>query len=215
MRNLVYTSVAPTNSTTAICASQALGAAGSLRINGTLASGGVATLAEAQIVTITSAGNDSGITFTITGKDPDGTVISQAVTGANAGAAVSTFYFKTVTGIVTSGAVATTVTVGAVSSNGFVSKSLRCNGQQMAIKEGVFVDVISGTLTYTAQYAYQQPEDTYTNSYSMDADWRSVDGLSAQTADGTSNTFYKVNCFRLKVTSYTSGTVRLTLTQSY
>ena len=215
MRNLVYTSVAPTDSTTAICASQAKGAAGALLINGTLATGGVATLAEAQIVTITSAGNDSGITFTITGTDPDGTTISQAVTGGNATTAVSTFYYKKITGIVVSAAVATTVTVGAVAANGFLSKSLRNNGQQMAIKEGVFVDVISGTLTYTAQYAYQQPEDTYTDSYSMSADWRSVDSLAALAVDGTSNVFYKANAFRLKVTAFTSGTVRLTCTQSY
>lgn len=214
MRNLVATLAALTNDDDGICASQSAAGAQALTINGALASGGVASWSTPQLVTITSAGNDTGITFTITGQDPDGTVISQAVTGANATAASSTYFFKRVTSVVTSGATAGNVIVGVLTTGGAVSKSLRVNGQQMNFKVGLFVD-ISGTCTYTVQYAYQQPEDTYAVSYSTSADWRSVDGLAALTADGTSNVFYKVNAVRLKVTAYTSGTETLTATQSF
>ena len=215
MRNLVEV-LTLTNDDDGICASQALGAAGSLTINGALATSGVALWNRdtGQIVTVTSAGNDSGITFTITGADPDGTSITQTITGANAGAAVTTYFFTTVTSITASGAVATTVKVGVLSANLAVGRSLRVNGQQMNFKLGLFVD-ISGTCTYTAQYAYQQPEDTYAVSYSTSADWRSVDGLTALSADGASNLAYKVNAVRLKLTAYTSGTATLTATQSY
>lgn len=104
--------------------------------------------------------------------------------------------------------------IGPLSANLAVSKSLRVNGQQRDFKLGLFVD-ISGTASYTAQYAYQQPEDEYAVSYSVSADWRAVDGLTALSADGTSNLFYKANACRLLLTAYTSGTETLTVTQSY
>ena len=70
-----------------ICASQTPLAAGNLTINGALASGGTVTLNAAQLITITSAGNDSGRTFTVYGTDVEGDLQTEAVTGANAGTA--------------------------------------------------------------------------------------------------------------------------------
>ena len=64
MRNLVYTFASLTDDDNGICASQAKVGAGALTLNGALVSGGVASWTDAQIVTVTSAGNDSGITFT-------------------------------------------------------------------------------------------------------------------------------------------------------
>ena len=40
-------------------------------------------------VTILSAGNDSGISFTVVGTDVNGSALSETVTGANAGTATS------------------------------------------------------------------------------------------------------------------------------
>ncbi len=214
MRNQVANFPALTNDDDGISASQAVVGATSLLLNGALVTAGVALSPYAQIVSITSAGNDSGITFTITGLDPDGRSVSQAVTGANIGAAVSTYYFKAITSIVTSGSVATTVKVGWIATNGAMSRSLRMNGQQMNFKAD-YVVKITGTLTCSAQYTLDQPEDTYTTSYSVDADWRAVDSLSAITASAVSNSAYKVNASRLLISAYTSGTAKLTVGQSY
>lgn len=63
-------------------------------------------------VTITSGGNDSGITFLITGYDQYGSPMTQRLTGANAGAATTLKAFMSVVSIVPSGSVATTVTAG-------------------------------------------------------------------------------------------------------
>ena len=63
-------------------------------------------------VTITSAGNDSGITFLISGFDTYGKAMSQKLTGANAGVATTTKAFAAVSSIVASGATASTVTAG-------------------------------------------------------------------------------------------------------
>lgn len=217
MRNLVATITALTNDDDGICASQSGTAGVALTINGALAVAGVGVIASGfgQKVTITSAGNDSGITFALIGLDPDGTQITESITGANIGAANSTYYYSKVLSITPSGSTAAAVIVGVLQAQLAQSKSLRVNGQQMNFKLGLFVDVVSGTLTYTAQYAYQQPEDTYAVSYSASADWRAVDSLSALSVDGTSNLFYKVNACRLILTAYTSGSVKLTVTQSY
>ena len=73
------------------------------------------TLDAPRRVIMTSAGNDSGITFTVTGKSRTerGSVVqSETISGTNAGIASTTQDFATVTGIVASGATASTVTAG-------------------------------------------------------------------------------------------------------
>lgn len=95
-----------------VAASQTPSGAGNLTINGAKASGGVATFNAARQVTITSAGNDAGRTFTITGTDVNGNTLTEAVTGANADTATSTKHFKTVTQIAVDAATAGAVTAG-------------------------------------------------------------------------------------------------------
>ena len=95
-----------------ITTSQALGAAGNLTINGSLASDGVATLTPARRVTITSAGNDSALTWTIYGTGRFGTSQTESVAGGNVAAATSTQDFLTVTRIAGSAAAAGNVTAG-------------------------------------------------------------------------------------------------------
>lgn len=94
-----------------IAASQSPAAA-ALTINGTLASGGVATLLEARNVIITSGGNDSGITFAVVGTDIYGQALTETITGANVGVATGNKAFKTVTSVTPSGSAAGTVKVG-------------------------------------------------------------------------------------------------------
>jgi hypothetical protein len=73
---------------------------------------GTATLDVARQILITDGGNDTGITFTLTGTDWYGSPITEAVTGASGATATSVLDYKTLTSISTSGAVATTVTIG-------------------------------------------------------------------------------------------------------
>ena len=68
---------------------------------------------------ITSAGDDSGITFTITGirvGDLTNTVVSEVVTGANATTATSSNYYARVDSITASGASAGNVKIGTTGS---------------------------------------------------------------------------------------------------
>lgn len=73
---------------------------------------GVATMDMARRVDITSGGDDTGITFTLVGTDIDNNPITEVVTGVSGAAATSVLSYKTVTSVLTSGAAATTVTVG-------------------------------------------------------------------------------------------------------
>lgn len=96
----------------AIATSQSAAGAENLTLDGTLATDGVASLDISRRVGIASAGDDTGITFTVTGTNRHGATISETVDGANAGTAETELDFATVTRVATSGATASTVEVG-------------------------------------------------------------------------------------------------------
>jgi hypothetical protein len=63
-------------------------------------------------VTITSAGVDTGITFTVTGTDVYGVTTVETITGASTAMASGKKAFKTITSITRSGSTAAAVTIG-------------------------------------------------------------------------------------------------------
>jgi hypothetical protein len=79
----------------AIAIAQDVGAGGSFSLVG----GGTVTLTVPKLITITSGGDDSSITFRISGSKAGGTNITEDVTGKNAGTVTSTKHFKTVTSV--------------------------------------------------------------------------------------------------------------------
>ena len=89
-----------------------LSGSGNLTLGGALTSGGSATFDSGRVVTLLSAGDDSGDTFTVTGTDVNGDAQTEEITGANAGTETGTKYFKTVTQISTDGASAGNVSAG-------------------------------------------------------------------------------------------------------
>jgi len=97
-----------------ISTTASISGAAALTINGTLASGGSYTSGDniGQIITITSAGDDTGITFTVVGTNAVGDALTEVVTGADTAAATSSGYFNTVTSITTSAASAGNVSAG-------------------------------------------------------------------------------------------------------
>ena len=218
MRPIVKTIDSITDDDNGIAESQSLGGAGSLTLDGALVSGGVATIGEAQQVVVTSAGDDSGIDWTVTGTDADGNPYTETFDGANAGAATSTGHFKTVTDISADGATAGNVTAGVDEANGAVSQTIRVNSDQSSsFKLSLSVEYISATATCTVQHSPDWPEsgDFIADGYSNNANWYSTDGLSAITATNEGNIAFSEQCVRLNITSYTSGSVKLTVGQNY
>lgn len=83
--------------TDGVALAQTRASAGPLNLNGVTASAGVATLDAPRVVTVTSAGNLSGVTFTIKGTDVRGRNIVHQMAGPNNSTVATTKTFKTVT----------------------------------------------------------------------------------------------------------------------
>lgn len=63
-------------------------------------------------VTVTCAGNDAGRTFTVVGVGMDGAVLTEAISGADAGSTTGSSYFAQVTSISVDAATDGAVTIG-------------------------------------------------------------------------------------------------------
>jgi len=87
-----------------------------LVIGGALAESGSVTNASGRQVTILSAANDSSKAFDVVGTDVNGASLTERVTGANAGTATSSGYFKTIVSITAVGNPAGDVSAG-INSN--------------------------------------------------------------------------------------------------
>lgn len=136
-----------------IAASQSPGAA-ALTINGSAATGGVATLDTQRRVLLTSGGNDSGLTFTVTGTNQAGNTITDSFAGGNP-TAQSNLDFQTVTSITHTGSVASTITAG---TNGVGSSLWQIlNWNQYPMDLTVSVELRTGAANFTIEHTYDDP----------------------------------------------------------
>lgn len=163
----------------AICASQTPGAAGNLLINGTLASGGVATLDAQRTVGITSGANLSNRTFTLFGTDSQGRVISETLTGPNVGTVNSVLNYLTITKITISGSAAGALTVDTVT--GPLGASQEIPVDLYLNPSSIWATVeITGTMNVTLQYTL---DDVFTGAPGP-FNWFSFGGLIGISATG-------------------------------
>jgi hypothetical protein len=181
-----------------IAAAQAVAGAGNLTLAGALTSGGTWTASDglARKITITSAGDDSGDTFTITGTDAEGRAQTEVVTGANTSTAMSTKYFKTVTSIADSGAAAGNVSAGI--SKYFMSNIVPLNHYNTEAAT-VSVENISGTIDVTVQDCFGAVQ---TDS---GVDFHAVAALSNISADTRSQITIHASGVRLVGNNYVTG----------
>ena len=143
-------------SATALRTAASISVAGTVALNGTLVSGGVATLDKPRRILFTSSGNDSGITFTVTGTTFAGNSASEVVTGGNATTATTVLDYATVTSIVSSGASAGTVSIG---TSG-VAGSPWCRLDMWAPSFISIQTNVTGTVNYTIQQTLDDPNDS-------------------------------------------------------
>lgn len=131
----------------------AAGGVQSLTITGALAADGIATLDVPRRVLITSAGNDSGHSFVVTGTADGQRVISETVTGPNTTTTYTTKDFKTVTSVTISANAAGAIKVG---TNQVMSTPWIPVDRYGAASLGVDVKV-SGTANYTIEHTMDDP----------------------------------------------------------
>ena len=161
-------------------------------------------------VIVTSGGNDSGITFTVTGTNASGAVISDTFAGANAGAAQSNLDFVTVTNVTHTGSVATTVTVGTngVGSSPWVPLNWHATS---VMNEGFAVELVSGSANFTVQHTYDDPNNLQAGATFPIAVNNASVANAAATADGSYT--FPIAAIRLLVNSG-SGQLRMRVLQS-
>src|ERR1700676_3475056 len=153
MRPIKITQNPAAQSATVIAASQSPLGAGNLTL--AAAASAIDSAVGGRIVGIVSAGNDAGITFTITGVDQNGLTATEVVTGASGapGTAVSTKFYKSISQIVVSGASASTVTVGTVNTTLSTSSQMIPLNFYNRIATQVAVQV-TGTINFTVKETF-------------------------------------------------------------
>ena len=186
-----------------ICLSQT--PTSSFTINGSLASGGVATLDTPRRVLFTPAGNESAKTFTIVGTDASGMPLTEVIAGTNATAFYTSLDFKTVTSITISSAAAGAITVGtnAIASSPWVRLD------EYAMPMTSIQCTPTGTVTYTLQQTLQDPNSATNpiNPYSVT--WLNSSDSAAVNATTSIQTNYQYAPTFAKVT-ITAGTGSVT-----
>lgn len=106
-----------------------------------------------RIVTISSSGDDSGLTFAIVGKDQNGNTVTENVTGANTGVAASANYYTSVQSITPSGNTASTVSAGIRGTTAAAALGTLPLDLYQRIGGIVAVDV-TGTISYTVNMTF-------------------------------------------------------------
>lgn len=179
---------------------------------------GIATLDIARRIGITSAGNDSGINFTITGYDWSGSnIYSEVLAGANAGVATSVLDYSSILSITPSGATASTITVGTVGSVG--SPWARTDEFAAMGPTSLQIDG-SGTVNWTVQQTLDDPTGTTNIISPASIKWVNHQDPnlvgSVVTTGVQSNYAYPPKFVRIVLNSQTNpGFVAMTLLQNY
>jgi hypothetical protein len=99
-----------------ISTAAAVGNNAALTIGGALASGGSVTFDQPRNITILSAGDDSGISFTAVGTDETGAAATESITGADSDTATGSQIFATIASITAVGNPAGNVSAGSGTS---------------------------------------------------------------------------------------------------
>lgn len=129
-----------------IALSQTIGTvSNAVTLNGVSVSGGTATFPSALPVTVQSYGDDSGLTFEISGKNEQGYDKSETLAGVSIGVAMTDGYFVEVSSIIASGPTASSIVAG----NGADAVSIPVPMDQYnnPFQVGLGLVVNSGTLT--------------------------------------------------------------------
>jgi hypothetical protein len=206
----VLTLTLPVTNVDGIAASQSVSGAGNLTLNGTLVTAGVANLGTPQLVGITSAGNDTGITFTIVGTDRYGMPQTDSFAGSNTALAQSNKNFLTVTKISTSGSTASTVQAG-INEGGATAPIIIDRFVNPANYSAAMV--FTGTATASLQISYDDLSPAWDLANNAPT-WFTASGFAALTANQNGIISGPITMLRLLVTSGT-GSVTATVITPY
>lgn len=206
----------PATDADGVCASQTLGAAGALTLNGALLEPSSLLKTRRVImgdgiqrtVTITSTDDQTGVDFTITGTDLYGNTVTEVLSGGNNTTVTSVEHYAIITSIVADGAVGTAITVG--SGAGGSTRWWTPNRNANPTSISLYL-VISGTINVTVQ---DTPNDINGgDGLPVTAEIFNHPTLAGETSSGSSNYAFPPGAIRLSVASG-SGTCAFTIIQA-
>lgn len=201
-----------------IALSQSPGTA-AFTLNGAAVTSGVATIDTANTTTniaagrrviITSAGDNSGINFLVTGTLLSGALVTDTFAGTAPGAAQSNFDFVTVTKVIGSGAVTGAVTVGTNTVGSSPWYTLNYRGDS-PINVAFVVELVSGSISYTVQYTQDVPNSASTGQPQVCLPIDSSLAASAATGNGS----LLIPCIAVRTTILSgTGVIRTRIVQA-
>lgn len=158
-----------------------------LTINGSTASGGVATLDTYRRVLVTTAGAESGKTLTIVGTTFGPSDVTDVLALPSIGTVASVIDFKTITSMTISSAAAGAMTVGTNGTAG--SPWFMCDAYA---SPNVSIQMnVSGTVNYTVQQTLDNPNNPGTGvvlPYQMS--WKNSSDVNVVAATSTQQSNY-------------------------
>lgn len=185
-----------------------------LTINGSLASGGIATPTYPANITLGSTSNLSTVTFTVCGYSDTNTYQTEAIVGPNNSTVTTTAKFKTVTAVNVSTATTftvETVVVGTaavgIGNGDWWPLDIYTPNQATTISCNILA---SGSATYSVQYTN---EDIWNlSASSVLAEAHPVAALTGASTDQTAYTSQILRAVRVNVASG-AGQLRVTVVQ--
>ena len=177
-----------------IAESQTPLAGGNLTLDGALGT----SLDYGRILVLTTAANESARTFTFTGTDADGNVVTETMTGPNATTDVTTNFYKTITSIAVDAATAGAVYVGTVNTTSSAAdRTVPLNYR--ASRAAHYIVDVTGTINYTIQETFDDISD------SSALTWLPLTAHSTKTADTNAAGTPGATAMRVVVNSYSNG----------
>lgn len=178
-----------------IALDQTTAGAGSITLNGSLASGGVVpSLTHAYRLDLESVGNISGVNFVITGTDENDAAVTETIAGPNANTVTTTEYFKTISTITVDGAVGTNTSIG--TTDELLTQTYPT---EIQVADTSLAVNIGGTINFTVQNCYERVTAGATPN------WINITALASKTADTQTALTAPVAAFRLVLNSYSAG----------
>ena len=119
-------------STAAIAALQTTSGTAAMTLTAAAGTGAFHATDQAAEVTLTSGGNISGVTITITGTDIAGNALTEDIAGPNANTVTSTKFYDTITSIAGDGSIGTNTSVGVAA--GTTGGQAKINSERTRLK---------------------------------------------------------------------------------
>jgi len=205
MRPISFTRSQPAADADSIVSAQSLSVSGAITLDGVLVSNGVAVLTVPAVLTATNAASET-INFVVTGTGPAGQSQVETLALTASGTVTGSLSFATVTGITSSAAAASTISIGNGVSGytSWIPLDIYTPNQVTNISGKT-----SGTVNYSVEYTNEDPFDVSIQQLAVPHPNAS---LTAASGDETQFTTTLMRAVRLKINSG-DGSVRFTIVQ--